>query len=113
MDEEKLEEVIKACDELIEELKEEDISWRPKGWKNPYHDKTGRIPDENNAEFQDYEAGADAMLEGIKKGSKILGQTARNMLSTSVQWYDSVTDSKNGDWFFIPDEEERDADTAE
>ena len=68
--------------------------YRPEGWKNPYHEETGRVPDEHNAEFQDYEAGADAMLEGLKKQNVTLPDIIHH-----------YTLGKLGKLVFIPEEE--------
>ena len=45
------------------------MSWRPEDWKNPYFkkDTTGSWNEYPN--FDIFEAGADAMLEALKKNS--------------------------------------------
>ena len=104
-------EIDKAVGELIEELKEiPDNKWRPKDWENP-NDKVCAMYGINPHDYtttanphEDYEAGADAMLEALRKQPMIHGQIVRNMLSTDVKWYDSVTAMKNGNLIFIPDE---------
>ena len=45
--------------------------WRPEGWKNPHQ---GLPTDEI------FEAGADAMLEALKKGEKIKAEDRRDEL---------------------------------
>ena len=49
--------------------------YRPEGWKNPYKDTM------NGDAWSDYEAGADAMLGGLKKEGYGLGASAEFTLS--------------------------------
>jgi len=76
--------------------------YRHEGMKNnPYHDETGRVPDEHNAEFQDWEAGATAMLEGLKgNGTKLdKGDTF-----SSINRHEVVKAGVPGHLVFIPEE---------
>jgi len=46
------------------------MSWRPDGWENPYSDKWEEIEDsggETVNTHEAFEAGADAMYEGLMK----------------------------------------------
>lgn len=50
--------------------------WRPKDWKNPndeYHNAFD-IPTVQDAEWEAYEAGADAMLEALKNNCGLYGE---------------------------------------
>ena len=66
--------------------------YRPKGWENPY--KKWGVPEDA------YEAGADAMLEGLKKAS------VRHIISPSeISFWGVSTGVKTGYLVFIPEEE--------
>jgi hypothetical protein len=55
--------------------------WRPENWSNPYHQEPqgNFVADEANPKYCIYEAGADAMLEALRKqGLKI----PREMMSS-------------------------------
>lgn len=51
-------------------------TWRPEGWKNPYFRSgdfgDGQISWNEQPEFSTFEAGADAMLEALKKEATYL-----------------------------------------
>ena len=75
--------------------------YRPPNVKNPH---IRELPDGNlrygGQRYFDWEAGADAMLEGLRKGGYILGESLVN--TKSVGWQNINPKSK---WYFIPDEE--------
>lgn len=55
--------------------------WRPNDWKNPHNPEANIFPDEVSwtcvrREHNAFEAGADAMLEGLKKLGKHTDGTA-------------------------------------
>lgn len=51
------------------------MSWRPDGWVNPYHITERALGTEvkfnQYPEFEVYEAGADAVLEALKKEARL------------------------------------------
>ncbi len=68
---------------------------RPEGWEKFKKSNYFMEIDE-----EIFEAGADAMLEGLKKGGYILGESLVN--TKSVGWQNINPKSK---WYCIPDEE--------
>ena len=79
------------------------MSWRPEGWDNPHFDVNGYIQ---------FEAGADAMLEALKKQPKALrsgGVTYTGYAQTPELAHAIIERARAepvGTWIFIPDEEE-------
>lgn len=72
--------------------------YRPEGFKNPYE----FIPENNdrgvyydNPEYTAFEAGADAMLEAIKKNGYVTSGAL-----TNAGWPNL---GKIGKWYYIPD----------
>lgn len=88
--------------------------YRPKDWKNPYCELCYMtyIADGNKCKECEcmYEAGADAMLEGLEtvKDRVIVNEDEITLVLPSLE-----KSSRSGVWYFIPDEEERDADIVE
>ena len=66
--------------------------FRPKDWKNPNSCENGNhlLPGEDKYCFEAFEAGADAMLEGLRKDGSDIPEGLTN---------------RKGKLVFIPDEE--------
>ena len=78
---------------------------RPKGWENPYKPSN---PNEGCGKEDIYEAGADAMLEGLKKDSFPVGRLISSVFLTNLP-YDATLieyEGKKGHLVFIEDKEE-------
>jgi len=76
--------------------------WRPKEWGNPneeYHNVCD-VPTVQDAEYEAYEAGADAMLEALKKDKHIMTPAQMELLLPDRKY-----PPRNGYLVFIPDEE--------
>ncbi len=69
--------------------------WRPKGWRNPYRIEivNSSLGGDSTA-FSAYEAGADAILEELRK----LG------VDNATYIHGANLVSPKGKWVFIPDE---------
>ena len=74
---------------------------RPDGCKNPHIWVDEEEFDVYGDHYDAFEAGADEMLRCLRKSACINGQLVRNMTTTDVKWYDSVTCLKDGKWYFI------------
>jgi len=74
--------------------------WRPTDWENPANNAASH-GDSGAAEFANgFEAGADAMLEALKKGA---GQITE---SSEDSFYVTFPETKgNGKLVFIPDDD--------
>jgi hypothetical protein len=85
--------------------------WRPEGWKNPYP------PSDFYGRYDDYENGADAMLETLKSSqyaAKAIPNSQQMVISTkrmakNADEFDSPViigfiPELKGTWVFIPDE---------
>jgi len=68
-------------------------SWRPKDWD----DKT-KWYDNSDGQYDAFEAGADTMLEAIKRNGYISGQSLLN--TGAVGWQNLGSNSK---WYCIPE----------
>ncbi len=67
--------------------------YRPKGWVNPYDDKVD--------EWVHFEAGADAMLEGLRKRAFMMVSCGQK-----IGYYPTRPSyGENGHLVFIPEEE--------
>lgn len=80
-----------TCGEWERIKKEVFMNYRPKGWNNPYSDK--HEPHENSWERLCFERGADAMLEGLRRGA------------VTLRIADKDIDISGFDIVFIPEEE--------
>ena len=80
------------------------MNWRPETWKNPYQ-HAASIPQNKffNRDYYIYEAGADAMLEALKKEGRYYKW--KRIATVKVP---SLYQEQWKGWFtFIPDEEEK------
>ena len=73
--------------------------WRPSNWENPFHKTAdfgyGKESWNENPEFGAYEAGADAMLEALKK---------KDNDYRPIGWYDDIGYIDEAGWLvFIED----------
>lgn len=73
------------------------MNYRPEGWKNPHADTTLNYA--YNMQGLAFEAGADAMLEGLKKE----GVYTYGNHTPDIELEDAPEVS--GHWCFIPEEE--------
>ena len=73
--------------------------YKPEGYKNPYPYNPEPTPTLPNTAYNAYEAGADAMLEGLMTGVRY------RVVAEYVDGKELTIDSKNGYLVFIPEEE--------
>ncbi len=76
------------------------MSWRPEEWKNPYREylKEHHVYDAAFECFaQMYEAGADAMLEALRKQAGVVLQAG--------QVFNYTMDAQSGKIVFVPDDD--------
>ena len=83
--------------------------WRPEGWGNPYRKDTTMTSTRDGAKHRVFEAGADAMLEGLKKEGTFGHLFDSSILNADggivgLTGYDEDS-SKDGYFLFISEEE--------
>ena len=81
-------------------------SWRPENWGNPYDEHSSYVDEFTEDALHDiYEAGADALLGGLKaEGVHMKNDNPVNM--TIVQVYGFFRKCSNGWLVFFPDNDE-------
>ena len=80
--------------------------YRPKGWKNPndvFHNALDGIYSVQDAEYEAYEAGADAMYKSLQKVDTWVQVNEHESLIISPAF--EIADWKNYKLVFIPKEE--------
>ena len=83
---------------------------RPDGWRNPHKKDTVMTSTREGAKYRVYEAGADAMLEGLKKHSLHAEYLEDFIISTAVKadkdWAEDFYENMpaKGYLVFIPEE---------
>lgn len=83
--------------------------WRPKNWENHYAFMTGgAIPTYEN-QYQAFEAGADAMLELLKREGKYIDASKYpyGMVLNEIPPIQKLTRRFKGYVIIVPDEEEK------
>jgi hypothetical protein len=85
------------------------MSWRPEGWKNPYINiNPGSWDYFSNEHNPAFEAGADAMLEAIKKqpNSVKVDLEFQSVGEVATEYFKIIHPNGKGTLVFIPDEKE-------
>ncbi len=82
------------------------MSYRPEGWEGKAWEQVDRALDTTTTYSEDvenaFEAGADAMLEGLRKGGYIIGESIKNNGATGFQGL-----NPKGRWYCIPEDTDK------